>query len=286
MIKTKEDPRFAKLNPRLQDIAWWFISVGLFVGLWELGSAMGWVDEFLFPPPHRFIPLIFDSPKFQPYGIGFQGIEDQIAFLFLPRAIGATSFRVIGGMFVGFILGTLFGFLIHYQRWFGYISLPTFRLMASVSAVAWFPLIIALLRNGELTALALVALAVFFPVTLAVSETVKSVQSELIHVAKILGADRWHIFLNIILPNSLPRLYTIMRLNFYGAWMTILLSELFDVRMGLGVFIFLSRSYLNAELAWVAIFIIGVVGYTLDLILRQIGRRLFWYHFATTAENH
>jgi NitT/TauT family transport system permease protein len=273
-----------KLLHLLTKLAWWLLSIGLFVMVWEIGYWAGWLDPLLFPPPHIFIPIIFDSPRFQPFGVGYQGVDEEISNFFLLRAVGATFLRVAIGLLIGYASGVVVGFLIHYQRWFGYISTPMLRLMASISAVAWFPLVIAILRSGEYTAIALVALAVFFPLTLAVSETVQSVPPTFVNAARVIGASRRQIFLGIVLPYCQPQLYRLMRINFFGAWMTILLSELFDVKIGLGIFIFLSRAYLNSELAWALVVIIGACGYTADLIMRWIGERLFWYETATTSK--
>lgn len=284
VISPKNTQSKLGLRHFLKEIAWWWLSIGLLVGLWELGYFMGWLDPFLFPPPHLFLMILFDAPRFQPFGVGFQGIDDQLGSFFLLRAIGATFFRVAVGLVIGYTLGATAGFLIHYQRWFGYVTTPILRLMASVSAVAWFPLMMAILRSGELTAIALVALAIFFPLALSVGEAVQSVPPNLVQAARVMGASRQQVFVSVILPYSLPRLFSLMRLNFFGAWMTILLSELFDVKLGLGLFIFLSRAYLNSELAWALLVVIGVCGYVVDLILRLIGDRLFWYQTAITAK--
>lgn len=274
----------AGVSRSLKEVGWWLLSVGLLVAIWEIGYFTGWLDAVLFPPPHIFLPILFDTPRFQPFGVGFQGIDEQLNNTFLLRAVGATFLRVAAGLILGYFAGAVTGFLVHYLNWFGYVTTPILRLMASVSAVAWFPLAIAILRSGELTAIALVALAIFFPLALSVSEAVRSVPPTLVQAARVMGASRGQVFLSVILPHSLPQLYTLMRLNFFGAWMTILLSELFDVKLGLGLFIFLSRAYLNADLAWALLVIIGLCGYLVDLILRIIGGRLFWYQTAISAK--
>jgi NitT/TauT family transport system permease protein len=190
----------------------------------------------------------------------------------------------MAGMAIGFTSGVVVGFFVHYQRWFGYIATPILRLMAGISAVAWIPLAIALLRGGERTAVGLVAIAIFFSLALSVSETVKSVPYTYIDAARILGASRRDTFLRVILPHSLPKLYSRMRFNFFGAWMTVLLAELFDIEMGLGLIIFLASSYLNIKLAYIAIVLIGACGAAIDLILRALEKRLFWYEYATVTE--
>lgn len=267
----------------LVEIGWYCLSIGLLVTIWELGYFAGWLDAFFFPPPHIFLPILFDTPRFQPFGVGFQGIEDQLSNNFLLLAVSATFLRVAAGLIIGYIAGTVTGFLLHYLKWFGYVGTPILRLMASVSVVAWFPLAIAVLRSGELTAIALVALAIFFPLALSVSEAVRSVPPTLVQVARVIGASRRQVFLDVILPHCLPQLFVLMRLNFFGAWMTILLSELFDVKLGLGLFIFLSRAYLNSDLAWALLVIIGLCGFVVDMILRLIGKQLFWYQAAISA---
>ena len=281
--QTASATRKAGLSHALTDIGWWCLSIGLLVTIWEICYFPGWLDAFLFPPPHIFLPILFDTPRFQPFGVGFQGIDDQLSNTFLLRAVGATFTRVAAGLSIGYFAGAVTGFLIDYLKWFGYVCTPILRLMASVSAVAWFPLAIAILRSGEATAIALVALAIFFPLSLSVSEAVRRVPPTLVQAARVMGASRRQLFLEVILPHCLPQLFVLMRLNFFGAWMTILLSELFDVKLGLGLFIFLSRAYLNSDLAWALLVIIGLCGYLVDLILRLIGTRLFWYQTAISA---
>lgn len=281
--QTASPARKTGLSHALTEIGWWCLSIGLLITFWEVGYFTGWLDAFLFPPPHIFLPILFDTPRFQPFGVGFQGIDDQLSNTFLLRAVGATFLRVAIGLIIGYVAGAATGFIIHYLNWFGYVGTPILRLMASISAVAWFPLAIAILRSGELTAIALVALAIFFPLSLSVSEAVQSVPPTLVQAARVMGASRGQVFLDVILPHCLPQLFVLMRLNFFGAWMTILLSELFDVKLGLGLFIFLSRAYLNSDLAWALLVIIGLCGYLVDLILRLIGKRLFWYQTAVSA---
>jgi NitT/TauT family transport system permease protein len=74
-----------------------------------------------------------------------------------------------------------------------------------------------------------------------------------------------------------------MRINFFAAWMTVLLAETFDIKWGLGVLITLSRALLNANLAWASIVVIGLAGYVVDLLLRLVEKKLFWYQEALVA---
>jgi NitT/TauT family transport system permease protein len=283
--KTHEDMTFmGKLiifKDKFKDAAWFIFSILLFFGLWELGHFAGILDEYIFPAPHQFLPLLFDPSQFEAMTIRTTDTFNSKWAVF--NAVGATTFRVIAGLILGFTSGSVVGYFIHYLPWFGYISKPMLKLLAGISSVAWIPLAIAILKNGEVTAVVLVAVAIFFSLALSVSEMVTNIPPTYIHAANILGASRSNIFLNVILPHTLPKLYNLMRFKFFGAWMTVLLSELFDVKIGLGLIIFLASGYLNISLAYISITLIGACGYSLDLLLRFLGKRLFWYHYATIA---
>ncbi len=270
-----------------QDFWWWLVSIGLFVGSWELASFVGWIDPYFFPPPHDFLHALVEPFLFEPFGTGVSAERYAInsQWIFLPMTIAATFSRVGLGLLVGFTAGAIMGFLIHYLKWFGYITVPVLRLLASISAVAWLPLAVVLLKKGDIIAWVLVALSIVFIVALSVSETIKGIPVSYLNTGKVLGASRRQIFLQVILPYSLPKLYTLMRMNFFAAWMTVLLAETFDVKWGLGVIITLSRALLNARLAWSTIVIIGVCGYIVDLILRWIEKKIFWYNLANLSQS-
>jgi NitT/TauT family transport system permease protein len=269
------------------DFFWWILSISLFVGAWEIASYFKWLDPYFFPPPHDFVHALFEPFLFEPFGTGISAERYAInsSWMFLPKTIVATFGRVAFGLLVGFVSGAVIGFLIHYLKWFGYITVPMLRLLASISAVAWLPLAIVLFKKGNIIAWILVALSIVFIVALSVSEIIKNIPASHINVARVLGASRRQIFFQVILPYSLPKMYSLMRMNFFAAWMTVLLAETFDVEWGLGVIITLSRALLNARLAWASILIIGASGYIVDLLLRWLEKKLFWYNLATTVQS-
>lgn len=276
-----EKPQSITWSRTATDVGWWLLSLGGLITLWELAYFAGWISPSLLPPPHLFLPLILDTSAFQAYGIGTASSDVNDWALLI--AIAATFRRVFLGLVIGFVVGTVLGFLVHYLRWFGYIATPMLRLAAAISPVAWLPIAIAVFKSGERTAVFVVAVSIAFLLALSVSEIVAGIPKNYVNAARIMGATRRQLFLDVILPHSLPMLYTLLRFNFYGAWMAVLLAELFDVKVGLGIIIFLSRSYLNVNLAYLGIVLIGVCGLSVDILLRQAERRLFWWQNATAG---
>ena len=98
-----------------------------------------------------------------------------------------------------------------------------------------------------------------------------------VQVARIMGASRLQIFIQVILPAILPGLFVVLRLNLFAAWMIVLIAESVGVGGGLGLVVIISRNTFDAQLAFFTMFIIGGVGFVLDAALRGIQRRaLYW----------
>ncbi len=76
-------------------------------------------------------------------------------------------------------------------------------------------------------------------------------------------------------PAILPGLFVVLRLNLFAAWMIVLIAESVGIGSGLGLVVIISRNTFDSQLAFFTMFIIGVVGFALDVGLRVIQRRVF-----------
>ena len=259
------------------NFAWGLVSVGLFAGLWEGAWAMGWVNPLLLPPPHIFLQDIPGTLKFFDTSNRIGSAGNGGGVMALLETVGWTTMRVVLGLAIGFVGGVAFGALIRYFRTFRNLVLPTITLLAPISPVAWLPVSIFLFGIGDVPAIFLVFITVFFAIVLSTLSQIENVPVNYIHVARIMGASRWQTLAQVVLPSILPSLFLTLRLNLFAAWMVVLIAEAIGVGSGLGQIVAVARATFNAKLVFFTMAIIGVAGFVFDWALRQVQRKLLWW---------
>ena len=257
--------------------AWWIASVALFVSIWEFCWYMRWANPMLLPPPHIFLQdILLVGKLFDKSTRLGNPTAGEIAFT-IAKTIGASTLRVICGLAVALVVSLAAGMAIRYSMLFGRLILPVINLLAPVSPIAWLPVAMMIFGLGNAPAIFLVYIALFFIMTLATLSLIDTLQPSYVQVARIMGASRLQIFIQVILPAILPGLFVVLRLNLFAAWMIVLIAESVGVGGGLGLVVIISRNTFDAQLAFFTMFIIGGVGFVLDTALREIQRRaLYW----------
>ena len=253
---------------------WWMLSIGLFIGLWELLTALGWVNTLILPPPHQFLAEIANQKQFLAPQVG---VERTGANFVALTAIVATLKRVLSGLILGFIAALIFGCLATYFKIFGKLTLPVVTLLAPIAPVAWIPLAILLFGIGDGAAVFVVFIGIFFILSLATVSSINKVDQIYINTARVLGASRLQLMRHIIIPAIIPDLFVILRMNLFAAWMAVLAAEMVGVNTGLGAIVMVGRQMFNAKLMFLGMAIIGVVGYLLDVGFAQIQKRVLWW---------
>lgn len=258
--------------------AWWFLSVGLFIGLWELTFALGLYSEKILPPPHIFLPSFPEQAIHFDSGAKIAGEElASNPLVAVARTCLKTIVRVVVGLASGFVLGVLVGVLIRYFVYFGKLTLPTLTLLAPISPFAWLPVAVYLFGVGDAPAIFLVFIAVFFIITLATIAEIDAVKPAYLNVAHIMGASRWQLYTQVFVPAVLPGLFVILRLNLFAAWMIALIAESAGADSGLGAVVMLARNTANNELVFLGMLVIGVIGFVFDSLLRLVQRHMLYW---------
>jgi NitT/TauT family transport system permease protein len=270
------------LSPRIRrglaSAGWGLASIGLFAGIWEALWALGLVNPLLLPPPHMFLGDIPTTLTFFDHNARI-GSTDRGGGSVLPllNTMLWTTMRVVLGLFIGVSAGVAVGAVVHYVKLLRNLLLPTILLLAPISPVAWLPVAIFVFGIGDVPAIFLVFITVFFSIVLATVSQIEAVPKNYIHVARIMGATERQTFWRVILPAILPGLFMILRLNLFAAWMVVLIAEAVGVGTGLGQITSMARATFNAKLVFFTMAIIGVLGFSFDWGLRAIQRKLLWW---------
>ena len=263
------------------DIGWALVSVGFFAGIWEMLWYFGLADPRLLPPPHIFLGDLAGQAKnfttAKRWEVSLDANAGPSPFQAVIITMLASTMRVFAGLTIAAVASLCMGVFIRYNNLFGKLTLPTVTLLAPVSAVAWLPVAVFLFGIGNGPAIFMVFIALFFTMTLATITEIDSVNRNYINVARTMGANKRQIYNRVILPAILPGLLIVLRLNLFGAWMVVLVAEGTGVDYGLGLIITMARNTFNPSLVFFTIMIIGILGFTFDLLLRTFQRRvLFW----------
>ena len=238
------------------------------VTIWEVAAASGWSGSVLFPPPSAFISYAIESD----FRVGFGGDAMPI-----PIAILVSALRVLAGLAIGFAAALATGILISASGSFSDMILPLVRGLAPIAPIAWIPLGIVLFGIGNPTAVFVVFMGVYFILTISTVAAVKAVDQRLIKTARSFGASKAQVWTRVIFPAVLPQVFTMLRINFFAAWMAVLAAEMVGVKNGLGMMIILGREMFNTKLILLGMCIVGATGYAVDVLLVQIQRKILWW---------
>jgi NitT/TauT family transport system permease protein len=260
-----------------QRALWWLASVGTFVAIWELCWWRGIADPLLLPPPHLFLANLGEQLKFFD-APGVRGIEEEGGGL-LPVLIvmGWTSMRVVLGLAIGFVTAVALGVAIRYWAIVGKLVLPVTTLLTPISPVAWLPVAIFVFGIGNVPAIFLVCISVFFVIVLSTLAQIDAVPPAYLQVARIMGASKPQLFRHVILPAILPSLFVTLRLNLFAAWMVVLIAEAVGVGAGLGQIVMMARNTFNASLVFFTMTLIGLLGFLFDRALLWVQQRVLWW---------
>lgn len=192
--------------------------------------------------------------------------------------IGFLLLESLRRVLTGFALGSLFavplGFIIGSSKIAHQIFNPLVQVLRPVSPVAWLPVALAVFNLANPSAIFVIFITSLWPTVINTAEGVSSVNKDFINVAKVLEMPRWKQIYKIILPASLPYIFTGLRISLGIAWLVIVAVEMLTGGRGIGFFVWDEWNRLNLSSVMLAIVVIGFTGLALDWLLRKIQQLL------------
>lgn len=203
-------------------------------------------------------------------------------------------------VFAGFLLGTIIaiplGLIIGLSPPLRIGLTPGVQILKPVSPVVWL-LIVTMVVSAVITtsnpwmpksfiiSFISVALCALWPTLVNVSQGVASINPDYVNVAKVLKLNTYNKIVKVILPSSVPMIFTGMRISLSTAWMVLIAIELLAQNPGLGKFVWdefqNGSTNSNAKIV-VAMFVIGIIGFILDRLMVML-QRVFTYDKNVTA---
>jgi nitrate/nitrite transport system permease protein len=175
--------------------------------------------------------------------------------------------RVAQGFFLGALIGTPLGFLFGVSPVLSRMFDPLMQVMRPISPLAWLPLGLVLFQKSEPAALFAIAVCSMWPTIINTMVGVRSIPQDYWNVAKVLRLSKTTTFLKIIVPATLPYMFTGYRLSLGIAWLVIVASEMLTGTPGVGGFLWQEYNSLIYAHILLAIVTIGVIGFLLDRLM-------------------
>lgn len=180
--------------------------------------------------------------------------------------------RVLIGYSFAAAMGIALGILIGQSRTAFRALDPLFQVLRTVPPLAWLPISLAIFQQAQPSALFLIFITSIWPVILNTATGVQNIPQQYRNVAKVLALNPVEYFLRVMLPATVPHMFTGLRIGIGMSWLAIVAAEM--VQGGTGVGFFIWDSYNSSLLTdtIVALVWIGMVGFGLDRLVGTIGR--------------
>ncbi|EFO30211.1 taurine ABC transporter, permease protein [Roseibium sp. TrichSKD4] len=188
--------------------------------------------------------------------------------------LGSSLLRVIGGFLLGSLIGIPLGYAMGLSSWVRGWFDPIVEFMRPVPPLALIPLVIIWFGIWETGKIALLFLAALWIMTIAARAGVSGVNITKVHAAYSLGASKTQILWHIIVPNSLPEIFTGARVAMGVCWGTVVAAELVAAQKGAGMMIIAASKFQLTDIVLMGIILIGIVGYSIDILMRMAERLL------------
>jgi nitrate/nitrite transport system permease protein len=182
--------------------------------------------------------------------------------------------RVAVGYSLSAIVGIALGILIG-QSLFALRALdPLFQVLRTVPPLAWLPLSLAIFQEAAPSAVFLIFITAIWPVILNTAAGVQNIPPTFRNVGRVLALNPLQYFVRIMLPATVPHMFTGLRIAIGMSWLAIVAAEMVQGGTGIGFFIWDSYNSSLLTDTIVALIWIGLTGFALDRLVAWVGRRV------------
>ena len=235
--------------------------IGL-VALWTLVSTSGLLPQGYLPTPmelyNEMATLLKDGYKSES----------------LWQHIGISLFRTLAGFAAGVALGVPLGLLTGYSYYGGAIASPIMAFLRPIPPIAFIPMVVLYFGLGEMGKVVLIFWTSFNYVHVNAHAGAANVPIAYLRAARSLGMSKAQVFTQVVLPASIPQIFTGLKVAMALSWAVVVAAELTGAQSGLGYMIADAALTFRIPVVFIGIALIGVIGLALNLVLNFVESRL------------
>ena len=250
----------SRVRPWLQENAPLAAASVALVTLWEVVTLkLGLLPLPYFPGPDKVLGALAEDWKL----------------------IGTSAFYSLRLLFTGYLVGALAGLLTGIlmgwsKRWHYWVS-PAMKVVGPIPATAWIPLAMVIFPTSFQASASLVALAVWFPVTVMTGSGIAHVRNAFFEVARTLGAsDRFLVF-RVAIPAAFPTIFVGLFMGLGSSFLVLIVAEMIGVKAGLGWYISWVQGWAEYSKVYACLMVIAAIfSSVIALLFKFRDRMLVW----------
>jgi NitT/TauT family transport system permease protein len=237
-----------------------FAAALLILGAWELiTSGVRWLPLPYFPSPAGVL----------------QSLINDRALLF--DSTWHSLILLLGGYALGVVAGLISGICIGWSSPVRYWGMPVLKVVGPIPATAWIPLAMVVSPSAVFSAAALIALAVWFPVTMLTASGISNTRASYLDVARTLGAGRGYLIFRVAIPAALPSIFIGLFMGLGASFLTLVVAETVGVKSGLGWYVSWAQGWAEYGKVFAALIIMAAFFSTIMTMLFKVRDRvLVW----------
>jgi NitT/TauT family transport system permease protein len=245
------------------------VAIIAFVLLWEMGARSKQLFGYALP----YVGLL---PAPSEVAVAWTKVLTKVGYW---ESWYQSSKRVVLGFATALLLGIPFGLMLAVNRYFREIFFPPFEVLRPIPPLAWVPASLIFWPTNEMSIAFVTFLGAFFTIVINVLGGARTIDIRYLRAAQSMGATQWHLFWRIILPGTLPSIFTGAAVGMGITWEVVVAAEMSSGggtqgSGGLGFFIW--NSYMGGSLPQIVVGMIsiGIAGYLSSSAIRWLGTRL------------
>jgi NitT/TauT family transport system permease protein len=257
-----------QLRKTLTSQKFWLLVAGfaLTIGFWY--TAVYWLPFKAFhrlPGPDEVIIEWLSPDPY--YGISIYTTEYYVHIIY-------SFYRATTAFLLATLLGVPFGLLMGWNKRFYEYSFPLVEMIRPIPPLAWVPLAILMLPGIEPAVIFVTFLVAFFVTALNTLLGVQSIDQAYFRAARCLGATSKGILRDVVIPGSLPFVFTGLQIAMGASWFTLVAGEMIAGQYGLGFLIWQGYSLVKYPTIIIGMVTLGLIGYASSAVIRYVGKKL------------
>jgi NitT/TauT family transport system permease protein len=181
------------------------------------------------------------------------------------------------GYLLGVVVGLVTGICIGWFPGARYWGMPVLKFVGPIPATAWIPLAMVVSPSATFSAVVLIALAVWFPVTMLTASGISNTRASYLDVARTLGANSRYLIFRVAIPAAMPNIFLGLFMGLGASFLTLVVAETVGVKSGLGWYVSWAQGWAEYGKVYGALIIMAVFFSTIMTALFKVRDRvLVW----------